>query len=108
MNALKNQENIKLILDQKGYIVLRKVLSQSLVKKIRKKIIKSLKKIQYNWYSPGIRAQLYNKESLHLENDIVIENNDKSFHLLNSISPAWTCAFKTSKYVLNKIKSYLV
>ena len=33
MNALKNQENIKLILDQKGYIVLRKVLSQSLVKK---------------------------------------------------------------------------
>jgi L-2-hydroxyglutarate oxidase LhgO len=67
-----------------------------------------LNEIQYNWYSPGIRAQLYNTESLHLENDIVIENNDKSFHLLNSISPAWTCAFKTSTYVLNKIKSYLV
>ena len=60
-----------------------------------------LSKHKYDWYSPGIRAQLYDTELKQLENDIVIENT--CFHLLNSISPAWTCSFKTAKYILEQI-----
>ena len=62
-----------------------------------------LNKQNYNWYSPGIRAQLYDTELQKLENDIVIERKNSSFHLLNSISPAWTCSFKTAKYILEQI-----
>ena len=62
-----------------------------------------LNKNKYNWYSPGIRAQLYDTELQKLENDIVIERKDSSIHLLNSISPAWTCSFKTAQYILEQI-----
>lgn len=62
-----------------------------------------LSKHKYDWYSPGIRAQLYDTELKQLENDIVIEKRNTCFHLLNSISPAWTCSFKTAKYILEQI-----
>jgi L-2-hydroxyglutarate oxidase LhgO len=67
----------------------------------------NLDQINYDWYSPGIRAQLYDNELQKLENDLVIKNINNSFHLLNSISPAWTCSFETSKYILEKIKKQL-
>ena len=69
---------------------------------------KDLKDIAFEWYSPGIRAQLYDTELKKLENDIVIESKNSVFHLLNSISPAWTCSLKTAQYVLKKIKELVV
>lgn len=60
-----------------------------------------LSNVQFDWYSPGIRAQLYNKISKRLEMDFVFEQTDSSFHLLNSISPAWTCCFATARYVVD-------
>ena len=38
-----------------------------------------------------------------LENDILIETSNNQIHLLNSISPAWTCSFKTADFVVNDI-----
>lgn len=67
-----------------------------------------LSKFQFKWYSPGIRAQLYDSKLLKLENDIVIEKLDSSFHLLNSISPSWTCSFKTAEFVLEKIQERII
>ena len=66
-----------------------------------------LNKIDFDWYSPGIRAQLYDTDAEELENDIVIKNTNSSFHLLNSISPAWTCSFVTAKFILEKIKNII-
>ena len=66
-----------------------------------------LNKIEFDWYSPGIRAQLYDTDAEELENDIVIKNTKSSFHLLNSISPAWTCSFVTAKFILEKIKNII-
>tara|TARA_B000000565_G_C23728567_1_gene356299 strand:+ start:166 stop:495 length:330 start_codon:yes stop_codon:yes gene_type:complete len=63
----------------------------------------NLSKLKYDWYSPGIRAQLYDRELFKLENDIVIEKLNSSFHLLNSISPSWTCSFITANFILEKI-----
>ena len=80
------------------------VFKKNIISSAQELTIEQLNKIKYKWHSPGIRAQLYDTELSKLENDIVIENNDYSFHLLNSISPAWTCSFKTAKFVLDKIK----
>ena len=43
-----------------------------------------LSRIGFNWYSPGIRAQLYDTKTSNLENDIVI-TKDKPFDLMANI-----------------------
>ena len=56
-----------------------------------------------SWGRPGIRAQLVSKKSNELVMDFLIEHDDKSMHILNAVSPAWTCALSFSKYVVDKI-----
>ena len=63
----------------------------------------NLNQINYEWYSPGIRPQIFNAKTNNLENDFVIEYCEKSLHILNSISPAWTCALKTAKFIIKKV-----
>ena len=48
---------------------------------------------------PGIRAQLLDKKLLSLVQDFVIEGDKKSIHILNAVSPAFTCAFPFAEYV---------
>ncbi|WP_372638283.1 L-2-hydroxyglutarate oxidase [Cohnella sp.] len=52
---------------------------------------------------PGIRAQLLHKETLELVQDFVIEGDDRSMHVLNAVSPAFTCSFPFAKYVVDSI-----
>eukprot|EP00130_Batrachochytrium_dendrobatidis_P008513 XP_006683388.1 hypothetical protein BATDEDRAFT_93148 [Batrachochytrium dendrobatidis JAM81] len=52
---------------------------------------------------PGIRAQLLNKETLELVQDFVVEGDQHSFHILNAVSPGFTCAFPFSSYVVDEI-----
>ncbi len=54
------------------------------------------------WTKPGIRAQLLDKESLTLVQDFVVEGDEKSVHVLNAVSPAFTCSFVFSKYVVDQ------
>ncbi len=54
------------------------------------------------WTQPGIRAQLLDKAKLQLVQDFIVEGDDKSVHILNAVSPAFTCAFPFSSYILNK------
>ncbi len=51
---------------------------------------------------PGIRAQLLDKKKNMLVNDFLVEGNDKSIHVLNAVSPAFTCAFPFADFVVNK------
>lgn len=53
---------------------------------------------------PGIRAQLYNHKENRLEMDFIIRGDDKSTHVLNAISPAWTSSFSFAKYVADDIE----
>ena len=39
--------------------------------------------------------------------DFVIEGDDKSLHVLNAVSPAFTCAFPFSEYVCDKIQNLM-
>jgi (S)-2-hydroxyglutarate dehydrogenase len=56
------------------------------------------------WGKTGIRAQLLNVEEKKLEMDFVLEGDSKSFHVLNAVSPGFTCAFPFSEYICDEIK----
>lgn len=51
---------------------------------------------------PGIRAQLLDKTKNALVQDFVVEGDNKSIHVLNAVSPAFTCAFPFAEHVLNQ------
>ena len=52
---------------------------------------------------PGIRAQLLNKKTLELVQDFVIEGDNLSLHVLNAVSPGFTCAFPFSRYIVDEV-----
>lgn len=51
---------------------------------------------------PGIRAQLLDVKRRQLVQDFVVEGNRHSVHVLNAVSPAFTCAFSFAPYVIDK------
>ena len=55
------------------------------------------------WGTPGIRAQLLNIRKRKLEMDFVSEGDGKSLHILNAVSPAFTCALPFADFVCDKI-----
>jgi len=57
------------------------------------------------WGKPGIRAQLINVKTKSLEMDFKFEGDDKSFHVLNAVSPAFTCAIPFSQLLVEEIKN---
>ncbi len=59
------------------------------------------------WGVPGIRAQLVSIRERKLEMDFRLEGDDRSFHVLNAVSPAFTCAFSFSRYVLDRVADYV-
>ena len=79
------------------------IYKQNIINEIKKIIDMNLDVKDFEWYSPGIRAQLYNTKEKSLENDFVLQEDQNRFHILNSISPAWTCSLKTAEYVINHI-----
>jgi L-2-hydroxyglutarate oxidase len=52
------------------------------------------------WGKPGIRAQLLNIHTKELVMDFVVEGDANSIHVLNSVSPAFTCSFPFAKWVV--------
>lgn len=75
-------------------------LASTLIEHIRKDNFKS-------WGKPGIRAQLMDIHRKKLEMDFVLEGDDKSMHVLNAVSPAFTCSIPFSQYVCTEIQSRL-
>lgn len=60
------------------------------------------------WGKPGIRAQLLNIKSRKLEMDFVLEGDKRSFHILNAVSPGFTCCLPFSRFVCDAIGSKLI
>jgi L-2-hydroxyglutarate oxidase LhgO len=53
------------------------------------------------WGNPGIRAQLLDLRDQSLVQDFVVEKGDNgSVHILNAVSPAFTCSFSFSQWVV--------
>jgi L-2-hydroxyglutarate oxidase LhgO len=51
----------------------------------------------------GIRAQLVDRETRALEMDFVIEPGPRSTHVLNAVSPAFTCALPFGEMVADEV-----
>jgi L-2-hydroxyglutarate oxidase LhgO len=56
-----------------------------------------------HWGPAGIRAQLVDLRTRRLEMDFVLEGDAKSVHVLNAVSPAWTCALPFAEHVCDHI-----
>lgn len=52
----------------------------------------------------GIRAQLLNTQTQELVQDFLIEHTTNSTHILNAVSPAFTCSFAFAEYAVSEIK----
>lgn len=50
------------------------------------------------------QIHLINIKTKQLEMDFKYEGDDKSFHVLNAVSPAFTCALPFSKLLVSEIK----
>ena len=59
---------------------------------------------EWRWARPGIRAQLVDIESRRLVSDFVLEGDDHSLHVLNAVSPAFTCALAFASLVADRIE----
>ena len=51
--------------------------------------------------TPGIRAQLLNKNTRELVQDFVIEADESSIHVLNAVSPGFTCSFPFADHIID-------
>jgi L-2-hydroxyglutarate oxidase LhgO len=56
------------------------------------------------WGEPGIRAQLLDIKERKLEMDFVIEGDKHSTHLLNAVSPGWTCSIPFARHAVDQIE----
>ena len=57
------------------------------------------------WGRPGIRAQLMDVRTRKLEMDFVIEGDERSLHILNAVSPGWTCSIPFARHVVEMIQN---
>lgn len=55
------------------------------------------------WSRPGIRAQLLDTKTRKLVMDFVVEGDRSSTHVLNAVSPAFTCSLSFSKMIVDTI-----
>jgi (S)-2-hydroxyglutarate dehydrogenase len=55
------------------------------------------------WGPPGIRAQLFDLQTQRLEMDFRFEGDERSFHVLNAVSPAFTCSFPFAEFVFDQV-----
>jgi L-2-hydroxyglutarate oxidase LhgO len=55
------------------------------------------------WGRPGIRAQLFDVVERRLEMDFRYEGDDRSFHVLNAVSPAFTCSMPFAAHLVAEI-----
>ncbi len=56
-----------------------------------------------DWARPEIQPQLVDTETHRLVADFVVEGDGKSMHVLNTVSPAFTCGLPFARYVCEQI-----
>jgi L-2-hydroxyglutarate oxidase LhgO len=85
-----------------------KKYNKSVLIDLAKKMVHDIDPDGFTEYlKPGIRAQLLNKETLELVQDFVLEGDERSFHVLNAVSPAFTCAFPFSSFVVDEVQKLI-
>lgn len=82
--------------------------SRSKLTELAGRMVRDVRRDAYKkWGKPGIRAQLVNTRERRLEMDFCFEGDDRSFHVLNAVSPGFTCSMPFSLHVVNQIENLL-
>ncbi len=81
-----------------------KKYSKNRMTQLASELVSGVHSKQFTWGKAGIRAQLINLNKRTLEMDFVLEGDDSSLHILNAVSPGFTCAFPMADYVCDHIK----
>ena len=78
-----------------------KKFNKKYLAKLAGKMVKQIDENMFNkWSIPGIRAQLLNTKTKELIQDFVVESDSLSTHILNAVSPAFTCSFPFAEWVV--------
>ena len=78
-----------------------KKYSKSYLIKRAVKLVKKIEGSKFNkWVEPGIRAQLLNIKTKELVMDFVVEGDDRTVHILNAVSPAFTASYPFTKWIV--------
>lgn len=57
------------------------------------------------WGEPGVRAQLVDVEERELVMDFLLQGDARSTHVLNAVSPGFTCALPFAEEVADRVES---
>jgi L-2-hydroxyglutarate oxidase LhgO len=55
------------------------------------------------WGRVGVRAQLVERSSGRLVSDFVVARGERSVHVLNAVSPAFTCALPFAEHLVDEL-----
>jgi len=91
----------------------RRLAAEEIAKYSRKKMVSlasvladGVREQSYTkWGRPGIRAQLLDVAKRKLEMDFVLEGDERSMHVLNAVSPAFTCSLPFADYVCDRVEA---
>ena len=86
---------------------LQYLIKENIVREAQSLTSCRLSSADFDWYSPGIRAQLYDHVTQKLVTDFLLLREGEHFHVLNSISPAWTCSFRAAQEVVARLEKFL-
>jgi (S)-2-hydroxyglutarate dehydrogenase len=113
-------ESIEILFREAGLFLsnhfeFRKLAFEEIKKYSKKKMVyeasKMVPTLSYHkldsWGKPGIRAQLINISKKKLEMDFIYEGDDKSFHILNAVSPAFTCSKPFADFLVEHISELI-
>lgn len=66
--------------------------------------LQDMKSSEFEWYTSGIRPQLFCTDKKQLMNDFMwYKSGDQAIHLLNVVSPGWTCAMPFADHVVEEL-----
>ena len=81
-----------------------KKYSRAHMVRLASSLMEGVKTEQFSsWGQAGIRAQLFDVRQRKLEMDFVLEGDDQSMHILNAVSPGFTCSLPFADYVCKQI-----
>jgi L-2-hydroxyglutarate oxidase LhgO len=89
---------------QMAYEELSKQSRRKLVRLAGELVTKVREEDYTTWGKPGMRAQLLDTRSRALEMDFVLEGDRESMHVLNAVSPGFTCAMPFADHVCDAIE----
>ncbi|MBF0188060.1 MAG: L-2-hydroxyglutarate oxidase [Magnetococcales bacterium] len=58
------------------------------------------------WAKPGIRAQLVETAHRTLVSDFILEGDGRSLHVLNAVSPAFTCSLPFADHIVDEVERH--